>query len=158
MEYCVKFCVNDEPVELTVSGSQTLLHVLREQLRLTGTKEGCGAGECGACTVIMDGQAVNACLILAPEANGKVISTVEGLACGETLTPLQESFIDHSALQCGFCTPGMLMSAEAMLRENPTPTREEINRNMSGNLCRCTGYKKIVEAIEDVVAKGVYGK
>lgn len=158
MEYCVKFCVNDEPVELTVSGSQTLLHVLREQLGLTGTKEGCGAGECGACTVIMDGQAVNACLILAPEANGTVISTVEGLARGEELTPLQESFIDHSALQCGFCTPGMLMSAEAMLRENPTPTREEINRNMSGNLCRCTGYKKIVEAIEDVVAKGVYQK
>ena len=158
MEYCVKFCVNDEPVELTVSGSQTLLHVLREQLGLTGTKEGCGAGECGACTVIMDGQAVNACLILAPEANGTVISTVEGLARGEELTPLQESFIDHSALQCGFCTPGMLMSAEAMLRENPTLTREEINRNMSGNLCRCTGYKKIVEAIEDVVAKGVYQK
>ena len=158
MEYCVKFCVNDEPVELTVSGSETLLHVLREKLGFTGTKEGCGAGECGACTIIMDGQAVNACLVLAPEVNGKVITTVEGLACGESLSPLQDSFIDQAALQCGFCTPGMLMSAEAMLRENPTPTREEINRNMSGNLCRCTGYKKIVEAIEDVVAKGVYQK
>ena len=118
----------------------------------------CGAGECGACTIIMDGQAVNACLVLAPEANGKVITTVEGLAHGDELTPLQESFIDHAALQCGFCTPGMLMSAEAMLRENPHPTREQINRNMSGNLCRCTGYKKIVEAIEDVIAKGVYEK
>ena len=156
MEYCVKFCVNEEPVELTVSGSETLLHVLREKLGFTGTKEGCGAGECGACTIIMDGQAINACLVLAPEVNGKVITTVEGLAHGETLSPLQESFIDHAALQCGFCTPGMLMSAEAMLRENPHPTREQINRNMSGNLCRCTGYKKIVEAIEDVIAKGVY--
>ena len=158
MEYCVKFCVNDEPVELSVSGSETLLHVLREKLGFTGTKEGCGAGECGACTIIMDGQAVNACLVLAPEVNGKVITTVEGLACGESLSPLQESFIDHAALQCGFCTPGMLMSAEAMLRENPKPTREQITHNMSGNLCRCTGYKKIVEAIEDVVAKGVYSK
>ena len=158
MDYCVKFCVNEEPVELTVSGSETLLHVLREKLGLTGTKEGCGAGECGACTIILDGQAVNACLVLAPEVNGKVITTVEGLAKGDELSPLQESFIDHAALQCGFCTPGMLMSAEAMLRENPKPTREEITHNMSGNLCRCTGYKKIVEAIEDVVAKGVYSK
>ena len=158
MDYCVKFCVNEEPVELTVSGSETLLHVLREKLGFTGTKEGCGAGECGACTVILDGQAVNACLVLAPEVNGKVITTVEGLAHGDELSPLQEAFIDHAALQCGFCTPGMLMSAEAMLRENPKPTREQITHNMSGNLCRCTGYKKIVEAIEDVVAKGVYSK
>ncbi len=158
MEYCVKFCVNDETVELTVNSNETLLNVLRDKLGLTGTKEGCAAGECGACTVIMDGQAMNACLVLAPELDGKVISTVEGLANGEELNPLQEAFIDHAALQCGFCTPGMLMSAEAMLRENPTPTREEINRNMSGNLCRCTGYKKIVEAIEDVIAKGVYQK
>ncbi len=158
MEYCVKFCVNGESVELNVSGSETLLHVLRERLGLTGTKEGCGAGECGACTIIMDGQSVNSCLVLAPEADGKVITTVEGLANGEELSPLQEAFIDHGALQCGFCTPGMLMSAEAMLRENPTPTREEINHAMSGNLCRCTGYKKIVEAIEDVIAKGVYQK
>ncbi|MEA5047619.1 MAG: (2Fe-2S)-binding protein [Eubacteriales bacterium] len=158
MEYCVKFCVNDEPVELTVSGNETLLHVLRERLGLTGTKEGCGAGECGACTIIMNGQAVNACLVLAPEVNGKVITTVEGLAHGDELSPLQEAFVDHMALQCGFCTPGMLMSAEALLRENPTPTRDEITHAMSGNLCRCTGYKKIVEAIEDVIAKGVYQK
>lgn len=158
MEYRVKFYVNDAPVELTVPANRTLLSVLRDDLALTGTKEGCGAGECGACTVIMDGLAVNACLILAPELNGKHIETVEGLAKGDQLSPLQESFIEHMALQCGFCTPGMLMSAESLLRENPHPTREEIATAMSGNLCRCTGYKKIVEAIEDVAAKGVYEK
>lgn len=158
MEYRVKFYVNDAPVELTVPANRTLLSVLRDDLALTGTKEGCGAGECGACTVIMDGLAVNACLILAPELNGKHIETVEGLAKGDQLSPLQESFIVHMALQCGFCTPGMLMSAESLLRENPHPTREEIATAMSGNLCRCTGYKKIVEAIEDVAAKGVYEK
>ena len=150
MEYRVKFYVNDAPVELTVPANRTLLSVLRDDLALTGTKEGCGAGECGACTVIMDGLAVNACLILAPELNGKHIETVEGLAKGDQLSPLQESFIEHMALQCGFCTPGMLMSAESLLRENPHPTREEIATAMGGNLCRCTGYKKIVEAIEDV--------
>lgn len=158
MEYRVKFYVNDAPVELTVPANRTLLSVLRDDLALTGTKEGCGAGECGACTVIMNGLAVNACLILAPELNGKHIETVEGLAKGDRLSPLQESFIEHMALQCGFCTPGMLMSAESLLRENPHPTREEIATAMSGNLCRCTGYKKIVEAIEDVAAKGVYEK
>lgn len=158
MEYRVKFYVNDAPVELTVPANRTLLSVLRDDLALTGTKEGCGAGECGACTVIMDGLAVNACLILAPELNGKHIETVEGLAKGDQLSLLQESFIEHMALQCGFCTPGMLMSAESLLRENPHPTREEIATAMSGNLCRCTGYKKIVEAIEDVAAKGVYEK
>lgn len=158
MEYRVKFYVNDAPVELTVPANRTLLSVLRDDLALTGTKEGCGAGECGACTVIMDGMAVNACLILAPELNGKHIETVEGLAKGDQLSSLQESFIEHMALQCGFCTPGMLMSAESLLRENPHPTREEIATAMSGNLCRCTGYKKIVEAIEDVAAKGVYEK
>ena len=158
MEYRMKFYVNDAPVELTVPANRTLLSVLRDDLALTGTKEGCGAGECGACTVIMDGLAVNACLILAPELNGKHIETVEGLAKGDQLSPLQESFIEHMALQCGFCTPGMLMSAESLLRENPHPTREEIATAMSGNLCRCTGYKKIIEAIEDVAAKGVYEK
>ncbi len=158
MEYRVKFSVNGEPIELLVPANRTLLSVLREDLALTGTKEGCGAGECGACTVIMDGKPVNACLILAPELNGKRIETVEGLADGDRLSPLQESFIEHMALQCGFCTPGMLMSAEALLRENPHPSREDIACAMSGNLCRCTGYKKIVEAIEAVAAKGVYEK
>ena len=158
MEYRVKFSVNGEPIELLVPANRTLLSVLREDLALTGTKEGCGAGKCGACTVIMDGKPVNACLILAPELNGKRIETVEGLADGDRLSPLQESFIEHMALQCGFCTPGMLMSAEALLRENPHPSREDIACAMSGNLCRCTGYKKIVEAIEAVAAKGVYEK
>lgn len=158
MEYRVKFSVNGEPIELLVPANRTLLSVLREDLALTGTKEGCGAGECGACTVIMDDKPVNACLILAPELNGKRIETVEGLADGDRLSPLQESFIEHMALQCGFCTPGMLMSAEALLRENPHPSREDIACAMSGNLCRCTGYKKIVEAIEAVAAKGVYEK
>ena len=157
-EYPVKFYVNDEPIELRVPANRTLLSVLREDLALTGTKEGCGAGECGACTVIVDGKAVNACLILAPELDGKHIETVEGLAKGSQLSPLQESFIEHMALQCGFCTPGMLMSAESLLRENPHPTRDEIKSAMSGNLCRCTGYKKIVEAIEAVAEKGVYDK
>ena len=158
MEYRVKFSVNGEPIELLVPANRTLLSVLREDLALTGTKEGCGAGECGACTVIMDDKPVNACLILAPELNGKRIETVEGLADGDRLSPLQESFIEHMALQYGFCTPGMLMSAEALLRENPHPSREDIACAMSGNLCRCTGYKKIVEAIEAVAAKGVYEK
>ncbi len=158
MEYRVRFYVNNEPIELSVPANRTLLSVLREDLALTGTKEGCGAGECGACTVIMDGKAVNACLILAPELDGKHIETVEGLANGSELSPLQESFIEHMALQCGFCTPGMLMSAESLLRENPHPARAEIVDAMSGNLCRCTGYKKIVEAIEAVAEKGVYEK
>ena len=138
MEYRVRFFVNNEPIELSVPANRTLLSVLRDDLALTGTKEGCGAGECGACTVIMDGKAVNACLILAPELDGKHIETVEGLAKGSELSPLQESFIEHMALQCGFCTPGMLMSAESLLRDNPHPTRAEIIDAMSGNLCRCT--------------------
>lgn len=158
MEYPVAFYVNDELVVLNVSANETLLTVLRTRLALVGTKNGCGAGECGACTVIMDGLAVNACLILAPELDGKHITTVEGLARDGALSPLQEAFIDHMALQCGFCTPGMLMSAEALLREKPHPTRAEIVSALSGNLCRCTGYKKILEAVEDVAKKGVYAK
>ena len=151
MEYRVRFYVNNEPIELSVPANRTLLSVLREDLALTGTKEGCGAGECGACTVIMDGKAVNACLILAPELNGKHIETVEGLAKGSELSPLQESFIEHMALQCGFCTPGMLMSAYALLQHNPDPTREEIKEAIAGNLCRCTGYVPIVNSIEAAV-------
>lgn len=158
MEYPVKFYVNGELVELNVPANETLLNVLRTRLALTGAKEGCGAGECGACTVIMDGLAVNACLILAPELNGRHITTVEGLSKDGELSPLQQAFIDHMALQCGFCTPGMLMSAEALLRQNPNPTRAQIVAALSGNLCRCTGYKKILEAIEGVIAKGAYAK
>ena len=151
MKYQVNFFVNEEPVELYVDANKTLLNVLREELDLTGAKEGCGAGECGACTVIMNGKPVNACLVLAPELDGAHITTVEGLADRKgNLSPLQEAYVKHAALQCGFCTPGFLMTATALLRENPHPTREEIARGISGNLCRCTGYKKIIEAIEDV--------
>ena len=144
----VNFFVNEEPVELYVEANKTLLRVLREELALTGTKEGCGAGECGACTVIVDGKPVNACLVLAPELDGMHITTIEGLAKDGELTPIQQSFVDLAALQCGFCTPGFVMSATALLEETPHPTREEIIDAISGNLCRCTGYARIVEAIE----------
>lgn len=148
MKYRVNFFVNEEPVELYVEANKTLLRVLREELALTGTKEGCGAGECGACTVIVDGKPVNACLVLAPELDGMHITTIEGLAKDGELTPIQQSFVDLAALQCGFCTPGFVMSSTALLEETPHPTREEIIDAISGNLCRCTGYARIVEAIE----------
>lgn len=142
--------VNGQEVEVAVKPAWTLLRVLREELGLTGTKKGCEQGDCGACTVIMEGQAVNACLILALQAQSKEIETIEGLGSPDHLHPLQESFIKHGAVQCGFCTPGMLMSASAMLKENPSASPDEIKRGISGNLCRCTGYIKIVEAIQDV--------
>ncbi len=152
MKYTVNFFVNEEPYSLEVNANETMLSVLRERLDFTGTKEGCGAGECGACTVIVDNKPVNACMVLAPELDGMHISTVEGLAKDGQLSPLQEAFIEHAALQCGFCTPGFLMTATALLRENPHPTRQEIKEGISGNLCRCTGYKRIVEAIEYVAS------
>jgi len=142
--------VNGKPVEVMVKPAWTLLRVLREELRLTGTKKGCEQGDCGACTVIMDGKAVNACLVLALQAESKEIETIEGLGTAENLHPLQRSFIQHGAVQCGFCTPGMLMSAKALLERNPRPTIEEIKRGISGNLCRCTGYTKIIKAIQNV--------
>ena len=154
MKYKVNFFLNDDPVELYVDANKTMLNVLRDELCFTGTKEGCGAGECGACTVIVDGKPINACLVLAPEMDGMRITTVEGLSKGGELSPLQRAFVDHAALQCGFCTPGFLMSATALLDENPNPTREEIVKAISGNLCRCTGYIRIIEAIEDVA--GIY--
>ena len=146
----LRMTVNGKPVEVRVNPTCTLLRVLREDLRLTGTKKGCEQGDCGACTVIMDGRAVNACLILALQAESKTIETIEGLGTAENLHPLQQSFIRQGAVQCGFCTPGMLMSAKAMLDTNPHPTREEIKYGISGNLCRCTGYVKIIKAIEGV--------
>lgn len=154
MKYRVNFFVNDEPVELYVDANKTMLRVLREELALTGTKEGCGAGECGACTVIVDGKPINACLVLAPELDGMHITTVEGLAKDGQLTNVQQAFVDLAALQCGFCTPGFIMSATALLQENPDPTREEIVDAISGNLCRCTGYARIIEAIELAARKG----
>jgi carbon-monoxide dehydrogenase small subunit len=148
----LKMIVNGKPVEVMVNPTWTLLKVLREELRFTGTKKGCEQGDCGACAVLLDGQAVNACLVMAPQAEGKKVETVEGLGTPDRLHPLQKSFIQHGAVQCGFCTPGMLMSAVAFLRKNPHPNTEEIKRGISGNLCRCTGYAKIVRAIQNVSA------
>ncbi len=123
--------------------------MLRDKLGLTGTKEGCAAGDCGTCTVILDGEPVNSCMILAFQADGRHVTTVEGLAKDGKLHPLQESFVKHGAVQCGYCTPGMLMSAKALLDKNPNPDRQTIREAMAGNLCRCTGYYKIIEAVED---------
>jgi carbon-monoxide dehydrogenase small subunit len=143
----LKINVNEEDYQLFVEPRTTLLELLREELYLTGAKDGCGEGICGSCTVLLDGRPVRACLTLAVEAAGHHITTVEGLAEGETLDPLQQAFIDHGAVQCGFCTPGMLMAARALLLEDPHPDEKKIARALSGNICRCTGYTKIVEAV-----------
>jgi len=145
----MEFTLNGEQVNVEVDSTWTLLYLLREKLELTGTKLGCGYGECGACTVIMEGQAVNACLVPVLEAEGMNVTTIEGLAeLGGQLHPLQKAFVDHGAVQCGFCTPGMIMSAKALLDEKPKPTEEEIKESIAGNLCRCTGYVKIIEAVK----------
>lgn len=144
----VKFQVNGEQKELVTSPTKSLLDVLREDLFLTGTKRGCDSGECGACTVIMNGKAVNACLVLATELDGSKITTIEGLGKGpDELHPLQKAFIEKGAVQCGFCTPGIIMTAKAFLDLNSQPTEDEVRDAISGNLCRCTGYSKIVNAI-----------
>ena len=153
MKQLVKFSVNGEEYEVAIEPRRTLLEVLRENLCLTGTKQGCNEGECGACTVLIDGEPVNSCLVLAVEAQDKDILTIEGLAEGQQLHPIQEAFIEHGAFQCGFCTSGMILSAKALLDRNPQPTEEEIRRGISGNLCRCTGYVKIIEAIKAVAQK-----
>ncbi|SMB93348.1 purine hydroxylase delta subunit apoprotein [Thermanaeromonas toyohensis ToBE] len=140
--------VNGQLVSLDIPPTLRLIDVLRDELRLTGTKEGCGEGECGACSVLLDGKLVNSCLILAPQAHGKEVITIEGLAAQGELHILQKSFAEAGAIQCGFCTPGMILAAKALLDSNPCPTREEIALAISGNLCRCTGYVKIIEAIE----------
>jgi len=145
------FTLNGEVVKADVDPQWTLLYLLREVLELTGTKEGCGYGECGACTVIIDGQAVNSCLYPVMEAEGKTITTIEGLASKDgQLHPLQTAFINEGAVQCGFCTPGMIMSAKALLDTNDKPTEEEIKDAVAGNLCRCTGYVKIIDAIKTI--------
>ena len=156
MEISIKFKLNDRYVQVGVPSHWTLLRLLREKLGLTGAKEGCGIGECGACTVLLDGMPVNSCLVLAPKVEGREVRTVEGLGSRESLHPLQRSFIEHGAVQCGFCTPGMLMSSRALIDKNPNPTREEIKDAISGHLCRCTGYNQIIEAIE-TVGKNVKG-
>jgi carbon-monoxide dehydrogenase small subunit len=145
--------INGRAYSLSILPHQTLLELLRDELGLTGTKCGCEIGECGACTVLLDGEAVNACLVLAPQVDGRNILTVEGLIQDERLDPLQESFMDHDAVHCGFCTPGMLMSAKTLLDANPHPDETEIRTGISGNLCRCTGYVQIVEAIESAAKK-----
>jgi carbon-monoxide dehydrogenase small subunit len=144
----VSFTINGEAQEILVQPWQTLLEAIRDELGLTGTKEGCSNGNCGACTVMLNGRAVDSCCMLAAEAEGQDIVTVEGLARNGKLDPLQEEFIEHGALQCGFCTPGILMSARAFLNVNPHPTEYEIRLAIAGNLCRCTGYDKIVRAIQ----------
>jgi carbon-monoxide dehydrogenase small subunit len=149
----ISLTVNGEQITLGVEDNWTLLHVLRECLALTGTKQGCGMGECGACTVLLDGKPVNSCLVLAREADGCEILTVEGEAVGGELSILQQAFIEHGAIQCGFCTSGMLMSARALLMRNPDPTEDEIKEAICGNLCRCTGYKPILDAIMDAASK-----
>jgi aerobic carbon-monoxide dehydrogenase small subunit len=147
MKQAIHIVVNGEEHEVLVNANELLIDVLRDGLDLTGTKEGCGTGDCGACTVLVDGKPVNSCLTLAVEVNGKSILTIEGLARGERLHPIQESFIEEGAVQCGFCTPGMILSAKALLDENPHPSEEEIKKGIAGNFCRCTGYKKIIQAI-----------
>jgi aerobic-type carbon monoxide dehydrogenase small subunit (CoxS/CutS family) len=139
--------VNGIIYSLAVEPHRTLVEVLRETLGLTGTKKSCNEGECGACTVLMDGKPATSCLILAVDAQGKKITTIEGLSEGKKLHPIQEAFLKHGAIQCGFCTPGMVMSAKAFLDENPKPTAAEVRKGISGNLCRCTGYQQIVDAI-----------
>jgi aerobic carbon-monoxide dehydrogenase small subunit len=146
----ISFVLNGNRMEMAIEPYWTLLHLLREELEMTGTKSGCEGGECGACTVLVNGRAINACLFPAMEIEGATVTTIEGLAkpAGE-LHPLQKAFIEHGAVQCGYCTPGMIMSAKALLEENPNPTDEEIRHAMAGNMCRCTGYIQIVEAVRE---------
>lgn len=144
--------VNGDVVEFLVSPRTTLLDALRDELGLTGSKEGCGSGDCGACSVILDGRLVCSCLVLAPEVEGRRVETIEGLASEGRLHPLQQKFLEHAALQCGFCTPGVLMAAKALLDENPDPTETEARYYLAGNLCRCTGYDKIIRAVMDTAA------
>jgi carbon-monoxide dehydrogenase small subunit len=141
--------INGDTVEFACQPDETLLDVLRNRLGLTGAKEGCGTGDCGACSVIVDGRLVCSCLVLGAEMDGKSLETIEGMAEGEKLHPLQRQFIDHAALQCGICTPGFLIAARALLNKNKNPTEEEIRFGLAGNLCRCTGYDKIVRAVQD---------
>ena len=144
--------VNGDPAEFLVEPGMTLLDALRDEMHLTGAKEGCGSGDCGACSVTVDGRLVCSCLMLAPEASGKRVDTIEGMASPDSLHPLQQKFLEHAALQCGFCTPGLLVAAKALLDSNPDPSETEVRYWLAGNLCRCTGYDKIIRAVMDAAA------
>ena len=149
----VEATLNGNPVEFLCEAQQTLLQILRDELHLTGTKEGCATGDCGACSVTVDGRLMCSCLILGAEVKGKSIQTIEGMASGDKLHPLQQKFLEHAALQCGICTPGVLVAAKALLDRNLNPTEEEVRYWLAGNLCRCTGYNKIVEAVLDAASE-----
>lgn len=150
MSQMLRCTINGKPFEGMVRDDMTLLHFLRDELHLTGTKEGCGEGDCGACTVLVDGISVNSCLFLALNAEGREVVTIEGIEKDGELSEIQKAFIRHGAIQCGFCSPGMIMSAEALLRKHPDPSPEEIRRGLGGNICRCTGYQQMVDAIREV--------
>ncbi len=154
MKRLIELKVNGESYDVAVEPRRTLLEVLREQLGLTGTKEGCDAGDCGTCTVLLDGNPVPSCLVLAIDAQGKDILTIEGLASGPELHPIQKAFVDYGAIQCGFCSPGMMLTVKALLDKNPNPSEAEVRKAISGNLCRCTGYVKIIEATMVAAAQG----
>lgn len=149
MKQLIHLTVNDRDYEVAVEPNTTLVDLLRAQLGLTGTKKGCDLGDCGACTVLLDGKAVNSCLVLAVQAGGRTVQTIEGLETAQGLHPLQQAFIEKGAIQCGFCSSGMILSAKELLERTPNPDEPEIRRAISGNLCRCTGYQKIIEAIKD---------
>jgi carbon-monoxide dehydrogenase small subunit len=151
--HTITVTINGAREQLSIPSNMTLLQMLREKLALTGTKNGCEAGECGACTVLVDGEPVNSCMILAIETDGRDVLTIEGLAPEGHLSPLQQAFVDHNAVQCGFCTPGMLISAHALLQRNPHPTEDEIKAALVGNLCRCTGYVRIIQAVKTAATR-----
>jgi carbon-monoxide dehydrogenase small subunit len=152
-KHLIKTRINGDDYELLVEPRKTLLAMLRDHLQMTGTKEGCSTGDCGACTVIMDGKPVTSCLVLAVEADGREITTIEGIATDAGLHPVQKAMIEKGGIQCGFCTPGMIVSAVNLLKENPNPKERDIRRALAGNLCRCTGYTKIVEAVQEAAAE-----
>ena len=149
----IQFLLNGKVIQSEVAPDRRVVDLLREDLGLTGTKEACGSGECGACTILVDGETRLSCLMLAAQLEGRSLTTIEGLASEEGLHPVQEAFVEQGAVQCGFCSPGMVLSAAALLKDNPTPSREEIREGLSGNLCRCTGYQKIVDAVESAAKK-----
>jgi aerobic carbon-monoxide dehydrogenase small subunit len=153
MKKMITLNVNNREYDLVIPVNQTLTQVLRENLRLTGTKQGCSVGDCGSCTVLLDGEPVNSCLVLAVEADGRQIQTIEGLAEDGKLHPVQQAFVELGGIQCGFCSPGMILTAKSLLDKNPDPTESEIREAISGNLCRCTGYQKIVESIQSAAER-----